>query len=175
MAFEWMGKIGQRFSRKPKPNDSETAIVKWQPPEKRRGDWGGILGGVGFDLIGEAIYAPMQYSARIQEGQSEGQASAGTFASSAGSIAGSALGGLAGRGIARKLFRGKGATALEFGGAIGASMLGEAAARMTVDSLTGADKVAMQKQLEMMQQVSGQGGNGIAQPYNPYVNLAGFY
>jgi len=98
----------------------------------------GVLQGLGFDAIGEAVFAPMNYMARSGAGQTAAQASLGTMASAGGSLAGSFVGGRVGRGISNKFLGGKYSHGLEIGGSIVGSMAGAPVVEGLVDKMTGA-------------------------------------
>jgi len=98
----------------------------------------GVLQGLGFDAIGEAVYAPMNFMARSGVGQTGAQAALGTTASAAGSLAGSFIGGRVGRGISNKFFGGKYSHGLEIGGSIAGSMAGAPIVEGMTDKITGA-------------------------------------
>ena len=98
----------------------------------------GVLQGLGFDAIGEAVYAPMNFMARSGVGQSAGQAAFGTVSSAGGSLAGSFIGGRIGRGISNKHFGGKYSHGLEIGGSIAGSMAGAPIVESLADNISGA-------------------------------------
>jgi len=142
-----LGRIARKFRAAPQvleqmelPLGVKSTPVKAVAEEApRRGlASNGVLQGLGFDAIGEAVYAPMNFMARSGVGQTGAQAALGTTASAAGSLAGSFIGGRIGRGVSNKFFGGKYSHGLEIGGSIAGSMAGAPIVEGLADKMTGA-------------------------------------